>query len=587
MDSERHLPRWAAFVLILVAFNAAAAVFLKPNYTSPDGVGYFSYLWSVFSEGTLSFATIYQKCRIDIPLTRTPEGWLANNWSFGAALLWAPFYEAARVCRGGAGVTDRETLLLANFGSMILGGFCLALLYSALGRIGEKRNRILVALLTLAGTPLFYYSFIDATYAHAATGFASGLFLWFWLRTSEEEAAPQGKALRGGKRKIDPAPSSLSALRWGTLGLLAGVAACVRTQEMLVILAPAWEWLKRFRAAPERRSALWKSAAAMAAGLLIGFSPQLLIWKFLYGSFLAAPAAFNLSWSNFSLGETVFSSYHGLLAWTPLYALASAGLLWEAIYGDWRAGALFLILAGQVLINSFSASWWGGQAFGLRQLTGTSLIAGLGTAYFLRRSGEAKTIGRKAGLIAAGLCSLWTAWLALLCGGGALDTLSYISPRELAAAAADFRPALQAIRQVLATRNTFAPDFLVLLLVVEIAAGLWFWRVVASERPGASGPPSRWLQATLLGLVLFADGKIVQASRGSRPEFVPGTYIEAAQLGDFFKSEAYEGKALYSAKRGEKKDAQAYFSRAESLLPASPATEPWREEFRRRQRENE
>ncbi len=244
--------------MLLVAFNAAAAVFLKPNYTSPDGVGYFSYLWSIFSEGTLSFATMYRQCRIDIPLTRTPEGWLANNWSIGAALLWAPFYEAAAILRGG-GVAARETLLLANFGSMVLGVICLALLYSALDWIGEKRDRLVIVFLTLAGTPLFYYSFVDATYAHAATAFASGLFIWYWLKSSRDEAvlgaASKGKsASRPAKRRIDP--PSLTPVRWGTMGLLAGLAACVRTQEILVVLAPAWEWLRRYGAEPESRPVL-------------------------------------------------------------------------------------------------------------------------------------------------------------------------------------------------------------------------------------------------------------------------------------------------------------------------------------------
>jgi hypothetical protein len=245
-----------------------------------------------------------------------------------------------------------------------------------------------------------------------------------------------------------------------------------------------------------------------------------------------------------------------------------------------------LVIAGQLLINSFSVAWWGGQAFGLRQLTGASLIAGLGLAYFLRRSGAAAPIARKAGLFAACLCSLWTAWLALLCSGGALDTLSYISPRGLAVAATDFGSALHAIRQLLQTRASLSSEFFILVLIGELAAAFWFWRIVVAERPGAWLSPPRWLQATLLCLVLFADGKILQARQGPRPEFLPGTYLEAAQLGDFFKSESYAVKALYSAKLGEKENAQAYFSQAASLLPASPATEPWREQYQRWQRDN-
>ena len=165
-------------------------------------------------------------------------------------------------------------------------------------------------------------------HSHAATAFASGLFTWYWIRTADFGSAESTKPARANKQKIPSTDGAI--LRWTTLGVLAGLASCVRTQEVLLVIAPVWEWTRRFKREPEARLLLCKSGAMMLGGFLIGFSPQAIIWKLLYGSFLAAPSSFNLAWSNFALGPTLFSSYHGMLTWTPLYVLALTGLVWQA-----------------------------------------------------------------------------------------------------------------------------------------------------------------------------------------------------------------------------------------------------------------
>jgi len=564
-------PRWAGLLLLGVLFNAAAALLLRPVHQSPDGVGYFAYLWSVFSERTLSFATTYQRYH-GMPPARTPNGWLADHVSFGTALLWAPFVEAGRWSRAFAAGADplspREAFCLASFGSMVLGSLCLVLLTSALGAGERIRRRLLVAGLTLFGTPLFFYSFAHTTYSHAATAFASGLFVWYWLRSSREEAP-------------------LSPLRWGTLGLLGGLAACVRTQEVLVLIAPAWEWLGRCRGGSrERRGDLARAAAALAGGFLVGFSPQALVWRLLYGSFLAAPAAFNMAWSNFALGPTLFSSYHGLLTWTPLYAVALAGLAWEARRSDSRAGPLALILIGQILINSFCMAWWNGLSFGLRQLTGTSLIAGLGVAFFLRRSADVPKPWRALGLPAACLCSLWTALLALRGYAGTLDLFFYVSPRELAATVVRLGPAFSGAAAALRGGGFVIAEIWAAALLSELAAGLWLWRLLAIEKTGRPWLSStRWLLLTAALLVLFADGAVLRARRGARPDFAPGTYLDSAQVGDLYASQTHAVEAVYYAQSGDAAAARDYFSRAESELPASPAAEPWRQTLQSWRRE--
>ena len=143
---HRKAPHWRVQTFVLILFNAAVFLFLRPVYQSPDGVGYFSYLWSIFSEGTLSFSTVYQRYHMAIPLTRTSQGWLANNWSFGTALLWVPFYEVGRLGRyffGSTGpLSAREALCLANFGSMTFGAFYIIAPSKHVNKIGWKQVKI-------------------------------------------------------------------------------------------------------------------------------------------------------------------------------------------------------------------------------------------------------------------------------------------------------------------------------------------------------------------------------------------------------------------------------------------------------------
>src|SRR5690606_7214427 len=67
-----------------------------------------------------------------------------------------------------------------------------------------------------------------------------------------------------------------------------------------------------------------------AAGALVSltaFAPQLLAWKALYGEYVSSPQGPGFMWwTEPAWSEVLFSSTSGLLPWSPLYALAGAGL---------------------------------------------------------------------------------------------------------------------------------------------------------------------------------------------------------------------------------------------------------------------
>jgi len=65
-----------------------------------------------------------------------------------------------------------------------------------------------------------------------------------------------------------------------------------------------------------------------AGGVIAGFSPQGLMWLLSYGSFFFMPNKFNFGLSNFDIIDVLFSSYHGILFWTPVMIPALIGLVY-------------------------------------------------------------------------------------------------------------------------------------------------------------------------------------------------------------------------------------------------------------------
>jgi hypothetical protein len=546
-------------------FNAGVYVFLSSIYLNPDGVGYFSNLSALFYQHTLSFDALYDHFHLAMPLTVTATGWLANIWALGSAALWAPFLAAGRFYLSLQGAANPPAwsslfMVMVNFASMLFGGSAMVLLYSALGMIQIQRRRLRLCLAAFLGTPLFFYSFLMGTVAHAATAFVTSLWIWFWLKTVQE------------RRLGGPMP-----LRWFTLGLLGGVAAMVRTQEVLVLMPAVFEWGWRMRREGQDRRPLMASAGWLVLGTAFGFLPQALLWKFLYESFFHLPAAFNLSWRNFALDQCLFSSFHGLLIWTPLYALAFVGFIWRAFKRDRWAICLGSVLATQLLVNAFSLAWWEGLSFSLRQMTGTALLVGLGSAYLVQAVDAWRPSVARWGVMPLILaCALWALLLALQNAAGALDTLLYVAPQALFKTALHVGRALSVFGH---PKEAFDGDFWVLLIGLESLCIGW---LALCLRKGSNHPwrkSCQVLAGTFTILVFYSAMVIVQSSRAPKPELMGRPAISEAQLPDFFTAETYEVLAIYHDQKGEKSLARDWFDRAARTLPVSPATEPWRRQI--------
>jgi hypothetical protein len=135
----------------------------------------------------------------------------------------------------------------------------------------------------------------------------------------------------------------------------------------------------------ERRdlARLAKLLAAMTAGCLAMALLQLHVWHLELGSWLTMPQGGDyMRWSRPHLREFLLSGYSGLLPWSPVFALAAAGLLlpWRCrLSPRWRVVAL-LVLVVEIYVNSAVRDWWGGDSFGARRMSSCVPLLALGLA---------------------------------------------------------------------------------------------------------------------------------------------------------------------------------------------------------------
>jgi hypothetical protein len=126
-------------------------------------------------------------------------------------------------------------------------------------------------------------------------------------------------------------------------------------------------------------------AAAVAAALLV-FTPQMAVWRQIYGTALVLPQGEGfMRWTDPALVQVLLSDWHGLFTWTPVAFLAVAGL-WPLGRLDPRIGvtAASAVIAAWY-VNASVADWWAGEAFGSRRFLSCFPFFVLGLSAWLRR----------------------------------------------------------------------------------------------------------------------------------------------------------------------------------------------------------
>ena len=379
-----------AIIVLAMLFVVLWIVYGVPlqnlNY---DPSFYYAHIRSPVIDGDLYFAN--EGLPAFLSELRTPTGLVPSIWSAGPALAWAPFFLLAHILTRGANMfgvalaPDGYTplyLTLCALGSALWGWLGVVGCYQLGRTAANSRVALLAAITVWLASPLFFFMYRIPLYAHAPTVALISLTLstWLWLQQHTED-------------------------QWGWLlsGLLIGLATLMRWQNgLFVALLP---FALQFNPLRAQLSSWWGAVRQWmltGLGILIGFSPQMIVWWHLYAQILSVPqGAGFLNWLRPRLISVLLSSNRGLLIWQPVTLIGLIGLL---IYARKRLKlvmGLALVAALQTYLNSIVLDWWGGGGYGPRRFDWLLPIVALGTAVLLDRLWSS-TLGRVISLV---MCS--------------------------------------------------------------------------------------------------------------------------------------------------------------------------------------
>ncbi|RMD98428.1 MAG: hypothetical protein D6812_13460, partial [Deltaproteobacteria bacterium] len=329
----RDLCAYAILPLLILLFCALP----RAQLIIPDGLGYFAYLESSFTDGDLFFADEFSRHGMIRPaFFRSTTGLIGNPYPMGPAVLWLPWYAGAWVFDAIFDLSGFEVTAI-QLGSLFYGIAGLLLMYRFLRREYGWKAALLGLWGILLGTRLLQYVVDEGSLSQATDFFMISLFLVLWFQ------------LRRG----------VSSFRgWFVLGAVGGIAAMVRTQEVLFLIFPGIDLLIRGRKEGWPIRETGRILAGYSAGFLLAFAPQMVVFKLLNGSWFHSAQQGNLA-GYFEVWGTLVGPY-GFLPWSPVVPLSLLGgalLLYRRPFeGALLLGAFLL----QVLVVSAIRCWWSG-----------------------------------------------------------------------------------------------------------------------------------------------------------------------------------------------------------------------------------
>jgi hypothetical protein len=350
--SGRRAAWGLAVVLSLAAVNP---------YVRGDGNGYYAWLVSPVIDGDVDFTNqfrradpLFQTLVFDESgavreVARTSTGRVGNQWAVGPATLWAPFFLVAHagvLLANTAGATLPADgyawpyLWAVGIGTALYGWAALWISAGIARRLDVEAGVVPAVVAWVTASSLPVYQFFLPFHVHALAAFTVSAFVAFGLRE----------------------PGAWSSRQWALWGALGGLMVQTYQLNGVLLLGAVVVWVQDVR----RRSlieAVVRGLAFGAAGLLVCV-PQLVGKALVYGHPLVSGYQDQFVWSSPRLWQTLVSSNHGWLLWTPVALLGIVGLVRLR-----RVGALCPWLLVAVLFYLVVASyqnWHGQSSFGNR-----------------------------------------------------------------------------------------------------------------------------------------------------------------------------------------------------------------------------
>ncbi|HLA77223.1 MAG TPA: hypothetical protein VJU18_06565 [Vicinamibacteria bacterium] len=321
--------------------------------------------------------------RLRAILFTTEDGGVANMFGIGPAILHSTYLWPSLRSSPEVGQSFRIRIGLASMALLAIVAVATRTLLVRLG-FGEglaticSLGSIFWGPLAIYGTRLYLNSHLPS----AVCASLVALLCWDWVE-------------RGG------------AGRATLIGFCCGLAAVVRFQDALLGLAMAPFLLLGLRRRADRRRALIELALAAATFALV-VSVQVLAFDRQSGRIFGIPQGPDfMRWTQPQLGRFLLSPYHGLVPWTPVFALGLLALPLTLGRADDPRKRLFLacllaLVAAQCYVSAATWDWAGGSSFSARRLSSVSMAAAVGLATLL------SLVRRR--VLAAGLIALASAW---------------------------------------------------------------------------------------------------------------------------------------------------------------------------------
>jgi hypothetical protein len=382
-----------------------------------DGVGYYAYARAPLIQHSFHFEEDWKHANSYFSQSRTlptgdlrPDqysmtGYVSNLFSVGPALLWTPFLLTAHGfvllanALGAHLAADGFSfpyLLAMALGTAFYGFLGLLFSYLLAKKYVEPRWAFLATLGVWGASSLPVYMYFNPAWSHAHSVFAVSLFLWYWDRTR-------------GHRTV---------FQWILLGLIAGLMLDVYFVNGVFLMLPLVEsliacWnLVKARGSFEAWASFFAGNVCFLLAAVVCFLPTLITRAIIFGSLFRFGAYTILpwDWSAPNWRSVLFSSEHGLFAWTPILALAIAGLF--AAPRAARTVALYLALAAAsfyYVISSYPY-WHGMASFGNRFFISVTPIFIVGLALFLQRFSLLFSSPQRALRAASALLALFVLW---------------------------------------------------------------------------------------------------------------------------------------------------------------------------------
>ena len=373
-----HAEPWLAFVkrtadlhgLVLVLLIALGIQFEDAHGITTDGAVYFSLLRSAIFDGDFEVEPelIYlgQPARPNyvVPVGPTflwliPYVVVAAVDIIGRELsLWSRPEDAVAL---GMTLPYVRAALLTSFA---VGSVGLIALHRYLREEFAAGPAFATTLLIFGATPLVWYMVYEPAMTHAVSFGLVALFVVNVVRRTAIATKPRDGLL---------------------LGALLGAVFLSRPQEVIFALVPAvliLSWRETLRVKV-------KAALRLAGWALLGATPFLLAQAIQTAivlttqEYIVTGTAGYLNFTFDRWDDTLWSSWHGFLSWSPVAYVAAMGTAAYIVRRRWWAVTALAILWLTALVNSATTDWAAGWSFGGRRFVSCLVLLAPGLALTL------------------------------------------------------------------------------------------------------------------------------------------------------------------------------------------------------------